>query len=268
LYGFSVNLIDSISVQVQEELTSIKDALDITLHANAGATSGLEPVLKQFASVVDAMGMLGMTRQRDLINEKKVFLQTQIAQGATLSDEDLMSMAAAILQIESSLSDFGGALNGSSSGFLPPAEYDKLLKLVANEIIVDIKKIKIWVTDFAADTTKIELLNEVPASLTQITGAMRILGHNSQAGLSHALNMYVSRDLILKRVQPSVISLDLLADAVTGLENFYQTLLEESVAPELGLEIAALSLTQLGHPPHAYIAKHENTAVPTLVKSA
>jgi hypothetical protein len=43
--------------------------------------------------------------------------------------------------------------------------------------------------------------------------------------------------------------LDLLADAITGLENFYQTILEESVAPEIGLQVATQSITKLGYPP-------------------
>ena len=58
LYGFNVNLIETISVQVSEELTNIKEALDLAMHAKAGATAGLDPILAKLNTVADALGML------------------------------------------------------------------------------------------------------------------------------------------------------------------------------------------------------------------
>ena len=250
LYGFNVNLIDSISVQVKEELTSIKDSLDIAMHAKAGSTEGLDAVLTRFSTVADALGMLGMNKPKDMIKEQKEFLEPKIAEGATLSDEDLMGIAAALLHVESSLSDLGSAIDSEDNdSFLPPAEYENLLKLVAQEVLKDMALLKNNVHDFAEDHEKRELLENVPQLMTNITGAMRILQFDEQANLAQAIHDYVLNELIEKNEETSDLSLDMLADAITGLENFFQTILEESVTPEIGLAVAAVSISKLGYAP-------------------
>lgn len=251
LYGFNVNLIDTISVQVKEELTSIKDSLDIAMHAKGGATDGLDSVLNRFGSVADALGMLGMNKPKEKITEQKAFLAPKIQAGETLSEDDLMGIAAALLQVESSLSDLGSALDGhKDDSMLPAAEYENLLKLVAQETLKDMQQIKDRVEQYATDPQQPDVLENVPQLLTNITGAMQILQFHFQASLAQAINYYISNVLMdANNNDVSDLSLDLLADAITGLENFHQAILEESVAPEIGLNVASQSITQLGYAP-------------------
>ena len=250
LYGFNVNLIDTISIQVKEELTSIKDSLDIAMHAKGGSTEGLDSVLNRFGSVADALGMLGMNKPKQQISEQKQFLEPKIQAGETLSDEDLMGIAASLLQVEASLSDLGSSLDANDEdSLLPPAEYENLLKLVAQETLHDMRIIKDSVEQFSTNPQNPEVLENVPSLLTNITGAMQILLFDFQANLSQAINYYISNELMTNNAEVSNLSLDLLADAIIGLENFCQAILEESVAPEIGLEVASHSITQLGYAP-------------------
>ena len=265
LYGFNVNLMDSISVQVKEELTSIKDALDIAMHANAGSTEGLDRVLARFSTIADALGMLGMNKPKDMISEQKQFLEPKIQEGATLSDEDLMGIAAALLHVESSLSDLGSALDGDDNdSFLPPAEYENLLKLVAQETLKDMQIIKDKIHEFAEDSAKRDLLVDVPQLLTNITGALRILQFDDEGNLAQAITNYIFSELIEKSAETSDLSMDLLADAITGLENFYQAILEESVTPEIGLAVARDSMSKLGYEPTEFRSFQDFSDLPTV----
>jgi len=265
LYGFNVNLMDSISVQVKEELTSIKDALDIAMHANAGSTEGLDRVLARFSTIADALGMLGMNKPKNMISEQKQFLEPKIQEGATLSDEDLMGIAAALLHVESSLSDLGSALDGEDNdSILPPAEYENLLKLVAQETLKDMQIIKDRIHEFAEDSAKRDLLTDIPQLLTNITGALRILQFDDEGNLAQAINNYIFCELIEKSAETSDLSLDLLADAITGLENFYQAILEESVTPEIGLAVARDSMTKLGYEPTESRSFQDFSDLPTV----
>ncbi|WP_455205513.1 hypothetical protein [Kaarinaea lacus] len=249
LYGFNVNLIENISEQVKEVLSSIKDSLDVAMHAKGGSTDGLEPVLQQFSTVADTLAMLGMNTQKTLINEYTRFLEPKIIQGETLDEEDFMGVASALLHVESALSGFGTNLQAAHNGSaLPPAEYEKLLKLVAHEILTDIKQIKEAVNDFADDYTNVDLLQPVPELLEHITGATYIMRHEVQSHLSKAVSDFVSNELINENDAANPENMDLLADAITGLENYYQTILEESVAPEIGLQVASQSIAKLGYP--------------------
>jgi hypothetical protein len=78
---------------------------------------------------------------------------------------------------------------------------------------------------------------------------MHVLRHDSQAGLVQSILAFIQSEVIDSNTNISTEQMDLLADAIIGVENYYQTLLEESVAPELGLKIAAQSLTKLGYTP-------------------
>jgi len=251
LYGFNVNLVGGITEQVNEELTAIKDALDIALHAKGGSTDGLDAVLSRFSAVGDALGMLGMNKPKEMIVEQKQFLEPKIQQGETLSDEDLMGIAAALLHVESSMADLGRTLDaGSEDSLLPPAEYEKLLKLVATEALLDINKVKDSVEQFSINPDENrEILATVPELMGNIAGAMRILKYEFQDDLAISISRYIRHELIDNKVEVSDLSMDLLADAITGLENFFQAMNEESVTPDLGLYVATQGMTQLGYPP-------------------
>jgi len=250
LYGFNVNLVGGITEQVNEELTAIKDALDIALHAKGGSTEGLGNILTRFSAVGDALGMLGMNKPKEMIVEQKQFLEPKIEQGETLSDEDLMGIAAALLHVESSMTDLGRTLDADSDdNLLPPAEYEKLLKLVAKEALTDINKIKESVEQFSINPENRELLETAPGLMENIAGAMRILKFELQNDLAISINRYIKYELLDNKAEVSDLSMDLLADAITGLENFFQALNEESVTPELGLHVATQGISQLGYPP-------------------
>ena len=238
-----------ITEQVNEELTSIKDALDIAMHANAGSTEGLGTVMSRFGAIGDALGMLGMHKPKEMIDEQIQFLEPKIEQGDSLSDDDLMGIAAALLTVESSMSDLGRTLEGDDDNILPPAEYEALLKVIATEAIKDINVVKENVEQFSLNPENFELLEVTPALLENIRGATKIMKYESQSDLTLSITRYIQQELIDNKVEVSALSMDLLADAITGLENFFQALNEESVTPEIGLHVATQGITQLGYPP-------------------
>lgn len=250
LYGFNVNMIDSVATQLNEELNTIREALDITMHSNAGATDGLEPVLKNFSIVKETLSMLGMSKQKNIIQQQEDFLRPKISCGETLSDEDLLEVATALLHIESSINNLAGALHQpNNDDNLPPAEYEKLQKLVARELLSVIQEIKDSVNEYSNEPSKIGLLGNIPNQLKQIADVMRTINDEQQSNLARAINQYACQELILNKNAESMAKLDLFADAITGLENYYQAILEESVESEMGLTVASQSITELGYPP-------------------
>jgi len=260
LFGFNSNLIETITGQIQEELLVIKCELDTVLHGKGGSTEGMETILGKFTTVADALGMLGMMRQKNLIYEQKEFLAPKVKDGTSLSEDELMGVATALLYVETSLGDFSNLMgNTNDDSDLPTAEYEKLLKLVAQEILDVINVAKQEVTEYSSDPSNILLISKVPDLLRKIAGVMRTLDDQLQSDLSRAICHYIDQEIIINKTMATETSLDLLADAITGLENYYQAVLEESVAPELGLEVAARSLTELGYPPLAV-----ESAVPEL----
>lgn len=250
LYGFNVKMIDSVTSQLTEELATIRDALDISLHRHAGATEGLEPILKNFSVIKETLGMLGMKKQQAVLAQQEEFLRSKISQGEIFSDEELMGIATALLHIESSIHNLAGEMRQPThEDTLSPAEYETLLKVVARELLAVIKEIKDAVNEYSITPSRIELLGKVPDQLKQIADVMCAINDEQQSNLAHAINQYACQELILNQSADNMFKLDLFADAITGLENYYQAILEESVSSEVGLAVAARSITELGYPP-------------------
>ncbi len=251
LYGFNVNMVESVADQLKEELLTIKDELDITKRNRLGSAEGLAPILKNFSTVSDILNMLGMAKQKAVLDAQKTLLAEKIAHHEVLSDEDLMDIATALLHVESSITHLARSmLSPDDLGGIPPAEYESMMKVVAQELLEILRSIKESVDQYSVKgSSSIALLGGVPDLLKQMAGAMHAINDDQQANLADAINQYVCQELILNENESSRINLDLLADAITGLENYYQALLEESVAPELGLKVASQSITRLGFPP-------------------
>lgn len=252
LYGFNANLIESVAKQIQEELNHIKDAIALTMHANAGSTAGLQPVVGRLGAVCDALNMLGKTKLQTLLKEYQRFLSDKITKSEILDEEDLMGIAAALLHVESSINDVGDPAEGNNTS-LPKAEFAKLMRLVATEIVGDLGKIKDAVSIFASDTYHAEALNPVPELLLQIHGVMQMLQHDVQARLTKCVYDYVINALSSGAGGVNADDLDRLADAILGLEYYYESILEKSVAPEVALQIATKSISELGYAPETSV---------------
>ncbi|WP_455217886.1 hypothetical protein, partial [Kaarinaea lacus] len=236
--------------QLNEELTQIKCELDVVMHNKGGSTEGMENIPAKLSIVADVLSMLGMTHQKSIVCEQKDYLEPKISGGETLNEEELMNIATALLYVETSLNDIGSVLgkNNDDTG-ISQAEYQNLLKIVAQEILEVIRQTKDEVDQYSHEPSNILLISKVPDLLRKIAGVMRTLNDQQQSDLSRSICHYIDQEIIINKTQANETSLDLLADAITGLENYYQAVLGESVAPELGLEVAARSLSELGYPP-------------------
>lgn len=246
LYGFNANLIGTVSAQIQEEIALIKDALDVNMEASGN--SGLEQVVTRFNSISDALSMLGLAKLHTLLKEYQKFISERLSQGQALDEEDLLGIASALLHVESSIQHVGGS-DPAKQSHLPKAEYNNLMRLVATEIIKDLGECKDAYSIFASDPYNRTALVNVPEKLLQCQGVMQILEHDTQANLLKSVYDYTVNELLNGNTDISSLDLDRLADAIVGLEYYYEATLEKSVAPELAINIAVESMRQLGYAP-------------------
>lgn len=248
LYGYNANLIANITEQIREELASIKDLLDIAVHSKAGSTAGMEPILGHMHTVADAMGMLGLSRFARVIHEFEAELAPQIEAGAVLGDEDVMRMASTLMHIESSLCDLSSA-DGDGDGLdlrMSRAEFSELQKTVAAEILKDMKAIRGHLEAWMADFDQQHIVSSV-GLLHMVEGAATMLDCAAEASMLTALAHCLQERWGERQELPPLAELDAVANVVVGIEHFFESVVELSVAPELGLRLAARSLRDLGY---------------------
>lgn len=258
LIGFNANIMENIARQLNEELLTIKDTLDINVNLDGGKATQLQPVIERLKSVADALGMLGLSNLRKLIHKQEVFINDLIQQDKVLSHEDVLQVARILLYIESSLYDLNvhekaseviddKDLNELSS--LPEAEYRQVVNTTAQEALEDLNKVKDAVSEFSLNSSDPDIMADVPRRMELIKGAVKMLSHPRVVRVIEAISEYVEQEISGNRVAPDGPSFDFLANAITGVEYYLEGILQKSVTSDYAIELAEFSLANLGHAP-------------------
>lgn len=265
LIGFNAHIMDDISKQIEEELLKIKDKLDVVVYSEEENSDILDSVIGGFTMVADALGMLGMTRLRKIAITQQLFIKELVTTGANLGNDDILHVAGALLYIESSICDLNVNSNfddnESVSGdititnSMPEAEYRQLVKLVVQDVINELDKVKNAVIEMLIEDTTNEVLSSVPDSIKLIAGTLELMSFSYVASIVRAIGYYIEQELSTASNSPDEADLDQLANAVMGVECYLESILEISIAPEEALDMAQAGITQLGYNPQKFTAK-------------
>lgn len=253
----NVALMDTVSGVLKEDLQQVKDSLDIFMRSDNKDPEILKPVSEKLTSMADTLGMLSLGPQRkDLI--KQVEIVDSIIDGSrSVNDDELMEMAAAIIGLEHTLNSMGDVTKRPvDSGVTDPdkpigkqpktAEQQELLESVVAEAKIDIAAVKESVTDFSRQLNHPEVLNSVPPLLDKVRGSLSILQLDRAAELLLSCKGYVENKLIPSKTIPEPETLDYLADAISSIEYYMESLVDSWGEPTAILNVAATSLEQLG----------------------
>ncbi len=253
----NVALMDTVSGVLKEDLQQVKDSLDVFMRSDDRNPEILKPVSEKLTSMADTLGMLSLGPQR-----KNLLKQVEVIDGITngshsVNDDELMEMAAAIIGIENTLNSMGevtqrpaeDTASGDSSVTIrqpKTAEQQELLESVVAEAKIDIAAVKESVTDFSRQLNHPEVLSSVPALLDKVRGSLNILQLDRAAELLLSCKGYVENKLIPSKTIPEPETLDYLADAISSIEYYMESLVDSWGEPTAILNVAATSLEQLG----------------------
>jgi len=214
--------LQSVSTALGKEIEAAQDLMSTYFDPENRSTVSLEPLLESFHKMSGTLDMLNVPILKALVDELsqvcRAILDNRIANPESIS----MSMAEALLMIESSTRDISRsapewkkqieeathrlhALHSPddtseapeaeglevSDGELTESDYKQLLNVVAGEVSVNLGRIEEALEGFAADTTRVQALDDAPQLLSQILGAMQILGQARAADLVEATKQHI-----------------------------------------------------------------------------
>jgi chemosensory pili system protein ChpA (sensor histidine kinase/response regulator) len=272
LGAVNTEVMATVSEAVKEDLSHIKDEVDLFVRAENPDPASLQPLSDALKKVADTLGMLGLGTQRNVVVEQAAVIQDLSEGKLEASDDTLMEMAGAFLFIESSLNELaqggktseaqgesvlrslkrlqGVEVEGDDDGaatLMQDSDQHDLLSAVIREAKADMARVKDAIVGFISAPWEHELLKEVPQLNRQVRGSMSILSLNHAAELLSAVNDYISKELIEKQDIPDQKTLDNLADAISSIEYYLEALEENRGDREAILRIAQQSLQHLGY---------------------
>jgi len=238
----------SVAEALGKEIGQAQDL--VSTYFEQGDAATLEPLITHLHQMSGTLEMLGVDVLKALIDEL-AGLSQQLQRGELERGEHLaMSMAGAMLLLENSTRNIqklgadwkqqvedtiaslrqlragaGDDMSGIeiSDASLTDSEFRQLVAAVGGEVRVNLGKIEEVLETFAADPRNVSALEPVPASLSQIQGALQILGQDHAAELVVTTSRYV-QDLHEEQLAADSAILDALAVAVGSIGAYIEGL--------------------------------------------
>lgn len=252
-------LMETVSSVIIEDINKVKDNLDMFVRADDKEISVLEDVHTSLKQMADTLAMLNLGVQREAVLKQAEVIGDIIGDKLAADETELMNVAAAMIAVENSLSEVSTAKaastieveEGADAGDtalaqMQGAEQQKLMHSVLDEAKVNLAKVKDALTEFSQDNEQRDQLKSIPALLEQIQGSLMILSLNDAANLLTLTNNYIRSKLIKETIPPALDDMNNLADAISSLEYYMESMMGSWGQPEAILNVAEQSLQFLG----------------------
>jgi chemosensory pili system protein ChpA (sensor histidine kinase/response regulator) len=253
LTGSNAELAESIKDAVGSELTRIKDILDLFMRDEKPDMEMLGHLEAPIRKLADTLGMIGQGALRSRLNRQADKVKTFVEQEVLPEEFELMEMAGDILYVESSLSTlhtFQPVSEDESTADelvqrLPEGEYQNLIKQTVREAKVEIAKAKEVIISFAEAADDSAVLDSVYESFKRVRGALNMLNLRDAAGLLSDTGEFIQTYLIDAAQIPERQQLNSLADVVSSIEYYLETLVDGAGDRQAILAIARSALNDL-----------------------
>lgn len=276
-------LMETVSSVIIEDINKVKDNLDVFVRADDKDISLLSDVQASLTQMADTLAMLNLGVQREAVLKQAEIIGNIVSDSTAADETELMNVAAAMIAVENSLSKVSTAKAASSievaEGIdagdaalaqMQGAEQQKLMETVLDEAKVNLAKVKEGLTDFSQNNEDRDQLKPIPALLEQIQGSLQILSLDAAANLLAQTNNYIRSKLIKETIPPALDDMNNLADAISSLEYYMESMMGSWGQPEAILDVAEQSLQALGINTDELVADVEEVSEPeeTIVEVA
>jgi chemosensory pili system protein ChpA (sensor histidine kinase/response regulator) len=255
LTGSNAELAESIKDAVGSELTRIKDILDLFMRDEKPDMEMLSHLEAPIRKLADTLGMIGQGALRSRLNRQADKVKNFVEQAVLPEEFELMEMAGDILYVESSLSTLHTFQPVSEDEVsddelvqrLPQGEYQNLIKQTVKEAKVEIAKAKEAIISFTEATDNSTVLGSVYESFKRVQGALNMLNLREAAELMSHTGRFIQSYLIDGEQIPERQHLNSLADVVSSIEYYLETLVDGAGDRQEILAIAQSALNDLKH---------------------
>jgi len=237
----------SAAAALREELALVKDQLDLYARSH-GKSSGargdsstdLAALIAPLKQIGSTLSLLGFASSKSIIADQ-IDTINSVVEAGVVEPQMLFRIASALVQVDENLASF-------TEG---KAEVEKITsdaqKAVAVEARAGLEHVKQAIVDYISSQWDTRHLEGAPEQIAGICGALDMIPLPRAARLLSSCSAYVREELIGGDT-PTWEQLDLLADAISGVDYYLERLAEEtSGGSEDILHLVQRSLASLGY---------------------
>lgn len=257
--GPGLEAIDSVVKVLKEELRSAKDVLEIASQNQGISAEELAPLQETLTRVADTLRMVNLRAPANILREQLKYVETWAEQKNGVPAEQFLSVADALLFIESSLSglyrnkltadDLDHVTDAMRKQIVADSQLAEASRIVIDEVQNGISLCKRAITSYVESNFDAAHIANVGITLTGVRGAAYILNHVRAANILRSCAAFVDAHMHDKQHSGPQRHqlLETLADALISLEYFFTELAAGRVPDEKILTVAEESLAALGY---------------------
>ena len=262
----SIKLMHTVAAAIREDLSKVKDVLDIFVRRGGGQPEELAPQVGLLRKIGDTLGVLGLGELRSRVQEATRRLEA-IAVGRQDADESaLVQVAAGLINVEDHLDDQLVGLilprQQPAEGTEEPQDQDfrQVQSAVLRECVVNLARIKEYVTQNVGGTLDAAGFDSWPELMRGIKAGLLMLSKTRAVDIIDDITQHLKRVMQPGSITLAPDYLERLADAIVSLEYYIETLQAGRSDPWYMLDNARACLDALARAP----AERELPTVPPL----
>jgi chemosensory pili system protein ChpA (sensor histidine kinase/response regulator) len=251
----SIKLMQTVAAAIREDLSKVKDVLDIFVRRGGGQPDELVPQLVLLKKIGDTLGVLGLGELRSRVQEATGRLEAIVAGREPADEATLVQVAASLINVEDHLDDDLVGLilprrkPAEGEGEAPDLDFQQVQGAVLRECVVNLARIKEYVAQNVSGTLDTAGFDNWPELMRGIKAGLLMLGKTRAVEIIEDITQHLRRVM-----QPGGTSLageylDRLADAIVSLEYYIETLQAGRSDPWYMLDNARSCLDLLARAP-------------------
>lgn len=258
--GLNAELKQTVSADIMEELSNIKDAFDVFVRSDRKTVGNLLPMAESLGRIAETLKMLQEDSLRENLQQQVRVINQMHTGELEVSDETLMGIAGAIIAVESALRDWGSEgplvkadasdeqVADNEKSPQAAAEHLRVTRQVMKEARDDLVRIREAINAYLESPADKTLLDNLPSLLHMIIGSLTLLSYRRVAQVLTSCRAFIQSELINSEKMPESDKLDALADAVMSVEYYLEAFVQSRVHPGSVLDVAESAVASLGYP--------------------
>ncbi|MBT8449272.1 MAG: Hpt domain-containing protein, partial [Gammaproteobacteria bacterium] len=209
---------------MREDLSNIKDALDLFVRSSEKDPSVLEELVPNLQQIADTLLLLELEAVSQVVLEQISKINAAI-QDQTDLNPVVIDVAGTLLYIDASITSkarFESDEVPDAATMAAEVAFHESRQVIINESRVSLQNAKDAIIEYITNSWQTDFLAEVPEKLTEGVGACRILELHAPADLLDYCAKYIESRIIAEGQVPPENVLDALADVLTSIDYYLE----------------------------------------------
>src|SRR5690554_169036 len=251
--GGSGSVIRSVAESLKEELNSIKQTLDMA--AQGVVDTDYQDVAEGLSRIGSTLLMVHLNKESEQIKARAEVIRTWPANTEVDSPafielvDDLIAAENAVAELEHSLTPADDLNREVGNQRISRYQLDDARRTVVSECRSGLANAKRGVASFLETNWDRMHLANLPNILAGVSGGLMFLELDRAKAAMDACRAYIEQRLLASGAEtPQPEHMETLADAITSLDYYLESMEEHKPVGEAVLEIAEVSMKELGFP--------------------